>query len=378
MPDRAYISIQNVSKHFGSIHAVDQVSLEIQKGEFFGLLGSSGCGKTTLLRMLAGFETLTMGEIYIDNEATTAIPHYQRPVNMVFQSYAIFPHLNVFQNIAFGLRKDRLSKRVLADRVNEALALIKLEGYGKRGANELSGGQRQRVALARALIKKPKVLLLDEPMGALDKKLREQMQLELRQLQKGVGITFVFVTHDQEEALSMSDRIAVMSNGKVLEVGSPTDLYERPTNRFVASFLGAMNLMEGEIKSRRGTACVVETDRLGLLQADAPGQDFAPGEKISVGIRPENISILPATSADVDPEESQTVQGVITNMAYLGDRSHIYVTIPTSPEPLLVARQNLDGVAANLGSTDADIFLSWSPSSVLLLKTSSAYPPDNS
>ena len=170
----------------------------------------------------------------------------------------------------------------------------------------------------------------------------------------------------------MSDRIAVMSNGKVLEVGSPTDLYERPTNRFVASFLGAMNLMEGEIKSRRGTACVVETDRLGLLQADARGQDFAPGEKISVGIRPENISILPAAPADVDPEESQTVQGVITNMAYLGDRSHIYVTIPTSPEPLLVARQNLDGVAANLGSTDADIFLSWSPSSVLLLKTSSA------
>ncbi|MEH6475721.1 MAG: ATP-binding cassette domain-containing protein, partial [Sneathiella sp.] len=222
MPSQSFISIQNVEKHFGKVRAVDNISLDVAEGEFFALLGPSGCGKTTLLRMLAGFETPTNGKIYIDSDETSLVPHYLRPVNMVFQNYAIFPHLNVFQNIAFGLRKDKLSKEELAKRVYDALALIKMEGYGDRQPNELSGGQRQRVALARALVKKPKVLLLDEPLGALDKKLREQMQLELRLLQKKVGITFVFVTHDQEEALTMSDRIAIMSAGKIQEVGTPS------------------------------------------------------------------------------------------------------------------------------------------------------------
>ncbi|MEM7667841.1 MAG: ABC transporter ATP-binding protein, partial [Pseudomonadota bacterium] len=244
------ISIQNVSKSFGLVRAVEDVSIDIGHGEFFSLLGSSGCGKTTLLRMLAGFEGATSGEIYIDGQPMSAVPPHHRPVNMVFQSYAIFPHLNVRDNIAYGLRKQKLSRDERNGRVDELLELIKLPGYGDRRANQLSGGQRQRVALARALILRPKVLLLDEPLGALDKQLREQMQIELRALQRAVGITFVFVTHDQEEALTLSDRIAVMSGGEVLQMDTPHMLYERPSSREVASFIGTMNFFEGRIIDR--------------------------------------------------------------------------------------------------------------------------------
>jgi len=365
MPDSSFISLQNVSKHFGSVYAVDEINLDIGKGEFFALLGPSGCGKTTLLRMLAGFEIPTQGEIQIDDEETSGIPPFMRPVNMVFQNYAIFPHLNVFQNIAFGLRKDKLSKLELAQRVNEALALIKMEGYGDRKADELSGGQRQRVALARALIKKPKVLLLDEPLGALDKKLREQMQLELRQLQKSVGITFVFVTHDQEEALTMSDRIAVMSAGKVLEVGTPGDLYERPQTRFVADFLGTMNFFDGEVKSQQGGSYQVETKELGLISSGASHLTFTPGEKISVALRPENIRIL---GSKTDAKPAGCIKGVMSDTAYLGDRAHIYVTIEGGDKPISVAMQNLDGAASSATRGDRNISISWSESAVLLLK----------
>ena len=232
------ISIKNVVKEFGTVRAVNNANIDIVKGEFFSLLGPSGCGKTTLLRMLAGFELPTSGVIEIDDQDVTLTPPNHRPVNMVFQNYAIFPHLNVASNIAFGMRKSGLSKQELDGKIEQMLELIKLEGYGDRKADELSGGQRQRVALARALIKQPKVLLLDEPLGALDKKLREQMQIELRQLQQHVGITFVFVTHDQEEALTLSDRIAVMSQGDIMEVSTPGDLYENPQSRFVADFIG--------------------------------------------------------------------------------------------------------------------------------------------
>ncbi len=216
--DESIISFSQVSKRFGTVTAVNQASFDIQRGEFFSLLGPSGCGKTTLLRIVAGFETPTEGEVFIDDQPMSAIPPNRRPVNMVFQNYAIFPHLDVRANIAFGMRKSGLSKSDLNERIDEVLELIKLPGYGSRGSDELSGGQRQRVALARALIKQPKVLLLDEPLGALDKKLREQMQIELRQLQQQLGITFLFVTHDQEEALTLSDRIAVMSDGEVIEL----------------------------------------------------------------------------------------------------------------------------------------------------------------
>ena len=245
MNERSIISIRDVSKHFGAVCAVDGVNLEIQRGEFFSLLGPSGCGKTTLLRILAGLEMPSEGEIFIDEQPMAAIPAYRRPVNMVFQNYAIFPHLDVRSNIAFGLRKSGLSRAEINAKVEEMLDLIKLPGYEERSATQLSGGERQRIALARALIKRPKVLLLDEPLGALDKKLREQMQLELRDLQKSVGITFVFVTHDQEEALTMSDRIAVMAAGKVLQVSSPTGLYERPSSCFVANFLRTRTWFDG-------------------------------------------------------------------------------------------------------------------------------------
>ncbi|MBT7612521.1 MAG: ABC transporter ATP-binding protein, partial [Rhodospirillaceae bacterium] len=247
-----YISIRNTSKHFGSVKAVDDISFNIGEGEFFSLLGASGCGKTTLLRMLAGFEQPTLGNIYIDGQPQAGVPPHQRPVNMVFQNYAIFPHLNVHKNIAYGMRKSGLSKAEVDRKVDEMLELIKLPGYGARGAHQLSGGQRQRIALARALIKQPKVLLLDEPLGALDKKLREQMQLELRALQRDVGITFVFVTHDQEEAMTMSDRIAVMSLGKVLQIDTPTSLYEVPQIKEVADFIGTINFFDGSIKGKEG------------------------------------------------------------------------------------------------------------------------------
>ena len=237
------ITINHVFKDFGSVRAVNDANFEIAEGEFFSLLGPSGCGKTTLLRMLAGFEVPTRGSIHIDGRDVTMVPPNHRPVNMVFQNYAIFPHLNVASNIAFGMRKSGLSKRELAGRIEEMLDLIRLPGYGERTAMELSGGQRQRVALARALIKQPKVLLLDEPLGALDKKLREQMQIELRQLQQQVGITFVFVTHDQEEALTLSDRNAVMAQGDVLEISTPGELYEAPGSRFVADFIGTHELL---------------------------------------------------------------------------------------------------------------------------------------
>jgi spermidine/putrescine ABC transporter ATP-binding subunit len=365
MQDSSFISILGVSKHFGAIAAVDSVDLEINRGEFFALLGPSGCGKTTLLRMLAGFEVPSQGEIFIDGEQMSSVPPYRRPVNMVFQNYAIFPHLNVFQNIAFGLRKDRLSADDLKARVNDALSLIKMESYGERKPDELSGGQRQRVALARALVKNPKVLLLDEPLGALDKNLREQMQLELRQLQKAVGVTFVFVTHDQEEALTMSDRIAVMCAGKVLEVGSPSDLYERPKTRFVADFLGTMNVFDGSIHARDGDSYIVDTQGLGRIHAGVASRDFSIGDKISVALRPENLKIVDSlNSVAVD----SNVSGVISNTAYFGDSAQVYVQLEGSEQALVVSIQNQDGAASIVGHGNRDITIGWSKSSVLLLK----------
>ncbi|MCH2484129.1 MAG: ABC transporter ATP-binding protein, partial [Gammaproteobacteria bacterium] len=284
--DKSIISFSKVSKRFGTVTAVDQASFDISQGEFFSLLGPSGCGKTTLLRIVAGFETPTEGEILIDGQPMSATPPNKRPVNMVFQNYAIFPHLDVRGNIAFGMRKSGLSKTDLNKRIDEVLELIKLPGYGSRGSDELSGGQRQRVALARALIKQPKVLLLDEPLGALDKKLREQMQIELRQLQQQLGITFLFVTHDQEEALTLSDRIAVMSDGEVIEIATPTELYESPSSRFVADFIGSMNFFEGEVVDCKARNTTIASELLGTVVASEVEQEFSGGTPVWIAIRP--------------------------------------------------------------------------------------------
>ncbi len=357
------ISIRNVSKRFGEVRAVNAVNLEIRRGEFFSLLGPSGCGKTTLLRMLAGFEAPTEGEIFIDGQPMSTVPPNHRPVNMVFQNYAIFPHLDVRANIAYGMRKSGLSKAELNARVDEMLEMIKLPGYGGRGANELSGGERQRVALARALIKKPKVLLLDEPLGALDKKLREQMQLELRALQKSVGITFVFVTHDQEEALTMSDRIAVMSGGRVLQVESPVRLYETPNCRFVADFIGTMNFFEGALRGVEDGVAVVDAGPLGEIRA-RPETELPPPGDIIVAIRPEKFRIDFAPPAE---RGVNAVEGRLGPAAYLGDRSHLYVNIPGREQPVAVATQNMERMETLDFAAERPVWLSWSAEAVVIL-----------
>ena len=355
------IRIEDVTKQFaGGTKAVDCANFSIERGEFFSLLGPSGCGKTTLLRMIAGFEFPTEGEIFIDDQPSSLIPSYRRPTNMVFQSYAIFPHLNVYDNIAYGLRKARISGSEKRRRVNEALAMIKLEGFGSRRGDQLSGGQRQRVALARALVKRPKVLLLDEPLGALDKKLREEMQIELRQLQKSVGITFVFVTHDQEEALSMSDRIAVMGKGKVLQIAPPRELYEQPLNVEVATFIGSINLADATVKAVSVSDLTLDAGPLGQVKASAI-PDVKAGDKVVVAVRPENLHLTANK-----PSEGMFVEGSIKASAYLGDRSHYHVHIKGRAAPLYVAAQNADH--AETIDISKPVYVAWNQSSLIVLR----------
>ncbi|HEY0302471.1 MAG TPA: ABC transporter ATP-binding protein [Rhizomicrobium sp.] len=352
-----YIRIEHVSKRFGGVVAVDDADLGVGRGEFFSLLGPSGCGKTTLLRMIAGFEYPSAGEIYIEGARITDTPPHQRPSNMVFQSYAIFPHLNVFDNIAYGLRKERLKRSELKRRVEEALAMIKLDGFGARRGDELSGGQRQRVALARALVRRPKVLLLDEPLGALDKRLREAMQIELRQLQKSVGITFVFVTHDQEEALSMSDRIAVMSGGRILQIAGPRELYEAPNCREVADFIGEINFFDGVVKGREGGMATVEAGPLGTLRV---ATEAAAGARLLLALRPEKIAL----SAEAAPG---AVAGSVAAAAYLGERSHYNIAVAGRREPVSVAAQNTQKTVTRGHAPGETVYLSWAPDALVVL-----------
>ena len=363
MSQNAFISFHDVSKSFGDVKAVKSANFEIERGEFFALLGPSGCGKTTLLRMVAGFEIPDSGEISIDDQLMSGIPPNLRPVNMVFQNYAIFPHMDVRQNIAFGMRKSGLSKTELNRRIDETLELIKLQGYGKRRADELSGGQRQRVALARALIKHPKVLLLDEPLGALDKKLREQMQIELRQLQQQVGITFLFVTHDQEEALTLSDRIAVMSDGHVMEIASPAQLYENPSSRFVADFIGSMNFFSGEVTKSENGIISISTDSIGEIDLPASDTDYTARSPVWIAIRPEKLKPVFSAPGDL----SNVIQGVMGPSAYLGDRSHFYVHLSKRVEPVLVALQNLKRSIDMLHEANQKVWLKWSNDALVLL-----------
>ena len=360
--DNAFIRIDHVSKDFGDFRAVDRVAVDIARGEFFSLLGASGCGKTTLLRMLAGFESPSEGEIYIDGQAMSEVPPHHRPTNMVFQSYAIFPHLDVRSNVAYGLRKEKLSRGEVDRKVHDALSMVKLEGYENRKSTELSGGQRQRVALARALIKRPKVLLLDEPLGALDKKLRDAMQLELRALQQSLGITFVFVTHDQEEALTMSDRIAVMSGGVVLQIASPRELYERPSKVEVASFIGQMNFFPGEISGEEGGAAVIKADRIGTVKCRL-GEELSRGNKsVVVAMRPEKLHVAAEQNG-----RDYAVEGEIRNAAYLGDRSHYYVHVPGSEEPIAVSAQNADNALSDRLQRESSVWVTWSEDAMVVL-----------
>src|SRR5688500_10768155 len=285
------VRLERVTKDFGETVAVDDLSLDIAEGEFFSLLGPSGCGKTTTLRMIGGFEEPTRGTIYLGGRDVTDLPPHKRNVNTVFQSYALFPHLNVYENVAFGLRRTKVQDGDIKTRVSEALRLVDLEGFEKRRPGQMSGGQQQRVALARALVNAPKVLLLDEPLGALDLKLRKQMQLELKRIQQEVGITFIYVTHDQEEAMTMSDRLAVMRVGKIEQIGPPEDVYENPTTQFVAAFLGASNLLEGELKEQRNGTSSVLLAGGDVVQLPSDRAPFQPGVSVLVGVRPEKITI---------------------------------------------------------------------------------------
>lgn len=319
------VELHDVVKTFqtpegGTVNAVDHVDMQIKNGEFFSLLGSSGCGKTTSLRMIAGFEWPTEGEVYIEGQPQGRKPPFQRPVNTVFQSYALFQHMNVFQNVAFGLEMEKRSKKEIVERVGKALEMVKLTGMDRRSPRQLSGGQQQRVALARALVKLPSVLLLDEPLGALDLKLRKEMQLELKTLQREVGITFVFVTHDQEEALTMSDRIAVMSLGKVLQVGTPVEIYERPNRKFVADFIGDSNFLDGEVRQVDGGKISAFVPSLGAELHGMSQVDFRPGDKVVISIRPEKIRLSEAPALNQNCFEVKVV-----NSAYIGSDTRLEV-----------------------------------------------------
>ncbi len=316
-PGRPLVRFEGITKRFGKHAAVADLSLDINRNEFFALLGPSGCGKTTLLRLLAGFETPDAGRILLDGEDIGALPPHRRPVNMMFQSYALFPHLTVAGNVAFGLKQEDLTRREREMRVNGMLAMMKMGEFAARKPHQLSGGQRQRVALARALVKRPKVFLLDEPLAALDKKLRTQTQFELRDLQRKLGITFVIVTHDQEEAMTMADRIAVMRDGGLAQVAPPREIYEHPASRWVAEFIGDVNLFEGTILGVDANETLVETAALGQLRL---GTDHAahPGDRVTIAIRPERIMIAWAGEATAAPN---TTGGILVETAYFGGLS---------------------------------------------------------
>jgi putrescine transport system ATP-binding protein len=356
-----YVRIDRLTKRFGDFVAVRQVSLEIARGEVFCLLGGSGCGKTTLLRMLAGFETPSEGAIYIDGVDVTGVPPYERPVNMMFQSYALFPHMTVTQNVAFGLRQDGLPRAEVDSRVAEMLALVKLDGYEKRKPHQLSGGQRQRVALARALVKRPKLLLLDEPLGALDKKLREHTQFELVNLQERLGVTFVIVTHDQEEAMTLATRIGVMRAGEILQVGSPTDIYEFPNSRFVADFIGSVNLTDGTLVEDEPDHVRIECPQLGATVYVDHGVSSAPDAQLSVAIRPEKIQL----SRERPEQTDNVLQGSVAGIAYLGDATRYLVRLPTG-FVLRVTTPNLFRREERFAHDDA-VWLHWHPSAAVVV-----------
>jgi putrescine transport system ATP-binding protein len=362
----AFLQIRDVVKDFGGHRAVNNVSLDIQKGEIFALLGSSGCGKTTLLRMLGGFETPTSGSILLDGQDLAGLPPYERPLNMMFQSYALFPHLSVWENIAFGLKRDGLPAAQVAERVDAMLKLVQLGKFAQRKPHQLSGGQQQRVALARSLAKKPQLLLLDEPLGALDKKLREETQIELVNIIEEVGVTCVMVTHDQEEAMTMASRIAVMSEGRLLQVGAPGEIYETPATRFVADFIGNVNLMDG-------TLDVDEPDHAQVTCADCVyhvghGITGTEGMPVTVALRPEKIRIgrEPVGAPGDAPPQFNRVRGTIKDMSYFGSYTVYHLQL-ASGQILKVSTSNAERHREHPLTWGDEAWASWSPTSPVVL-----------
>jgi spermidine/putrescine ABC transporter ATP-binding subunit len=364
LKDNAIIRFESITKRFGKVTAVENVNLDIQEGEFFALLGPSGCGKTTLLRMLAGFETPTEGRILIDGKDVAQLPPNKRPVNMVFQSYAVFPHMSVTDNVAYGLKMDNVAPDEITRRVTEALELVKLGGFGDRKPDQLSGGQRQRVALARALVKRPRVLLLDEPLSALDAKLRDQMRGELTSLQEKVGITFIMVTHDQDEALAIATRCAVMDRGRLAQVATPSDLYEFPNSRFVADFVGSVNMFEGTLEKDEPSEAIVNVPELGAPVYLDHGVTGAKGSTVWVALRPEKIEMhkrngdaTPMKMEDA-PAGANVVPGIIRDIVYLGSETNYEIEIEGGRR-VKTFRSNLTRYDQEDFTWDEPVWLAW-------------------
>ena len=363
------VVLDHVTKRFGSVVAVDDLSLEVPRGEFLSLLGPSGCGKTTTLRMIGGFESPTDGEVRLDGKDVTDLPPYRRDVNTVFQSYGLFPHLNVFDNVAFGLRRRRVASAEVSRRVDEMLELVNLRGYGKRRPSQLSGGQQQRVALARALVNHPQVLLLDEPLGALDLKLRKQMQLELKRIQRDVGITFVFVTHDQEEAMTMSDRIAVMNRGRIEQLGRPEDVYEHPATQFVAEFLGASNLLDGVFRGNSagwGRVHLAGGETVRIPESPAT----ADGAPVRVGVRPEKLAVY-ADGSEV-PADHNAVAATVRSAVFMGVSYQYFFEAGGGRQLSSFDRNAGRGAVANTGD---QVRLAWRPEHTFVIPAEGTTQP---
>jgi putrescine transport system ATP-binding protein len=358
---KPYIVFENVTKRFGDFTAVNNLSLAIYEREFFALLGASGCGKSTLLRMLAGFDEPTSGRILLDGQDLRGIPPYKRPVNMMFQSYALFPHMTVEQNIAFGLKQEGMPKPQIEERVADMLKLVKLTQFAKRKPHQLSGGQRQRVALARSVAKRPKVLLLDEPLGALDKKLREETQFELMDLQQNLGLTFVVVTHDQEEAMTMADRIAILDKGQVMQVSTPPEIYEAPVSRFVAGFVGNVNMFEGKVATREGDRARITGASGAVITVDNAGE-AAEGNTVAFAIRPEKIKVSSTQPAG----EPNAMEGEVYDLAYLGDMTVYHVKL-SDGQVVKASALNASRAAENPLSWNDRAWISFQPDAGVVL-----------
>jgi spermidine/putrescine transport system ATP-binding protein len=366
------LEFRNVSKTFGDVSAVDDVTLQVRRGEFLSLLGPSGCGKTTSLRLVAGFEQPTRGQIFLNAQPVGGVPPYRRNVNTVFQHYALFPHMNVVDNVAFGLRMKRLAPSQITQRVNRMLALVELPDVGNRFPHQLSGGQQQRIALARALVNEPTVLLLDEPLGALDLKVRRRMQQELKRIHQEVGVTFVYVTHDQEEALTMSDRIAVMNSGRIEQLDTPAAIYERPSTSFVADFIGMMNVMRGVVERHEEKSVIVRT-RDGILLRGVTRQWISQGKEVEVAVRPEKIHL----SQHAPTPAENCLEGHVAQVVYQGASTEYYVALASGSRLRVVAQNTSADAAEAPADRGAPVFVHWATNATLVMVAAAAEMPRN-